>query len=163
MDEPWELQVDWYGPIGLDRVRDEDFTPSMLDICAGLYLWGAERGDEFQVLYVGQSEDPAARQREHMRGTLGKNLARLREQRWVPHFWAAALSCEDFCSPRVPASRVRKALDHSEKALIYKTSPKWNRSNRGYIELSTSVRVENRGRRPDQVPRIIRLNRGSHA
>lgn len=158
----WEIEADWFGPIAIDRVRVERFTEAMSRGAVGVYYWGAERGREFRALYVGQSEDPTERQRAHLQGKLGPLFTRIEEQRWEPLFWMAHLRCAEFCGPR--GGRVAGVvLNISEKALIYRVKPEWNRANSGYMDLDHPIRLANLGRRPPDVPRVIRLKAGRHA
>jgi hypothetical protein len=163
VDERVEYEAEWFGPIEFERVRSGDFTPSMSEGFAGLYFWGAKRRREFRGLYVGQSVDPAERQEDHLQGTLGRNLRRIREQGWDPLFWSCQLRCDTFCNPRASFGSISGALKTAEKVIMYAIKPEWNRADSGYIELSFPVRLVSRGRRPFDIPKVVRLKAGRHA
>lgn len=147
-----EVDARWFGPISFERVRDEEFTPGMIDCGTGLYLWTAERNGDARTLYAGKADIPTRRQRAHFGGTLGANLRRIREQRWTPLFWVAEL-CDDGCAE----------IEACEKVVIYATKPEWNRASSGYINLPFGIRLVSGGRRPPGVPRVIRKSSGRHA
>lgn len=157
-----ELDAAWYGPVTYRRVVDGDFTAGMLDIVGGLYLWGAKRDDEYRALYVGKADAPAERQRAHLTGTVGRNLKRIRSQRWDPLFWAAYVAFPERLLRQGDAAI--EALELAERALIYAAKPEWNRASAGYIaDLPANLILRNSGRRPPDVRSTIRLRAGTHA
>ncbi len=158
-----DLNLVWYGPLPLKRVQANDYTASMKEMQVVVYLWGAEKaGQEFRTLYVGQAVDPIARQRQHLAGDMGERLSLVHAQQWTPMLW---LGWAQFPDERVAenAKRVKSIVDRVEQTLIFRLKPEWNRTHSGYTKLVEDVEVRCSGRRPESVPRSVRLAAGQHA